>query len=202
MKKIVAVLLLPVLAGLAHAAVARPPDAAVLLRSYYRYLVTQQVGSQVQTMTAQAPKHDGAEAQAAVSAWTGQRMDIVRQELTAQFGEQGRPHFEQFFAAYSEAENKNDPQFLRGLCDALGGPERVVAAGHPNQLKVSRRCPAVAATERPHTEHAAAGRVARARSALGPASRRPGARRAEAVAADHRAAARQRRGTDAGIQAR
>ena len=48
MKKIFAVLLLPLLAGLAYGAVARPPDAAVLLRSYYRYLVTQQVGGQAQ----------------------------------------------------------------------------------------------------------------------------------------------------------
>ena len=118
MRKIIAVVLL--LAGIALAAATRPSDADVLLRSYYRYLVTQQVGGQVQTLTAQAPGQDGAAAQAAVSIWTGQRMDNVRQELTARFGEQGRARFEQFFAAYSEAENKGDPQYLHGLCDALG----------------------------------------------------------------------------------
>ena len=98
----------------------RQPDAVVLLRSYYRYLITQQVGAQVQTLTAQLPERDGAEVQAAWSIWSGQRMEPVRQELTAQFGEQSRAHFEQFFTAYAEAENKGDPQFFHKLCDELG----------------------------------------------------------------------------------
>lgn len=119
MKKLSALLLVPVFAGLVWAA-AQPPEAAVLLRSYYRYLVTQQVGDQVKAMTAPLSKADSAAVQEALSGWTGQRMEIVRQELTTQFGEQGRPRFEQFFTGYSEAEGKNDPQFLRGLCDQLG----------------------------------------------------------------------------------
>lgn len=120
MKRIFVAVLLPVLVGLAFAAAARPPDTAVLLRSYYRYLVTQQVGGQLQALTAPASRRDGAEVQAAVSAWTSQRMDLVRQDLNARFGAQGRAQFEQFFTAYSEAENKHDPAYLRGLCAALG----------------------------------------------------------------------------------
>ena len=50
-------------------------------------------------------------------------MDAVRQELTAQFGGQGRAQFEQFVTAYSEAENKNDAHYLRGLCAALGASQ-------------------------------------------------------------------------------
>ena len=120
MKKIVAVLLLPVLAGIALAVAGRPPDASVLLHSYYRYLVSQQVGGQAQALWAQLPRQDAAAVQAAVTAWSGERMEIVRRELTAQFGDQGRPRFEQFFAAYSEAENRNDLHYLRSLCEALG----------------------------------------------------------------------------------
>ena len=91
MKKIVAVLLLPVLAGIALAVAGRPPDASVLLHSYYRYLVSQQVGGQAQALWAQLPRQDAAAVQAAVTAWSGERMEIVRRELTAQFGDQGRP---------------------------------------------------------------------------------------------------------------
>jgi hypothetical protein len=120
MKKLIALLLLPALAGAASAMLARAPDAAVLLRSYYRYLLTQQVGAQVQTMTAPLPKADAAAVQAAVTAWNGQRMEVVRQDLVVHFGEQGRPKFEQFFAAYSEAEKNNDAGYLRELCGALG----------------------------------------------------------------------------------
>jgi hypothetical protein len=112
--------LLPVIATLGCWGATPSPNATVLLRSYYRYLVTQQVGEQVQTLTAQLPKHDMAEVQAAMAAWTGQRMEVVRQELLAQFGEEGRLKFEKFFTAYSAAESKNDPQFLHAIGDALG----------------------------------------------------------------------------------
>lgn len=120
MKKICAALLLFALVVPAFAATARLPDDAVLLRSYYRYLVTQQVGAQVQTMGASLTRPDAVAVQAATAAWSGQRMEMVRQELVTQFGEQGRPRFEKFFAVYSEAENKNDPQYLQELCTVLG----------------------------------------------------------------------------------
>jgi hypothetical protein len=123
MKKLLAVWLLCALAGPAFAAVARPPDVAVLLRSYYRYLVTQQVGAQVQTMSAPLAKADATAVQATMTAWTGQRMEVVRQDLVAQFGEQGRLKFEQFFGTYTEAEKSKDPQYLRSLCAALGAQQ-------------------------------------------------------------------------------
>ncbi len=119
MKKLILALLLFAPAGLLAATSAQPP-AAVLLRSYYRYLVTQQVGAQAQTLTAQLPERVGAEVRSALAAWTGQRMELVRQELTAHFGDRGRQQFEQFFTTYSEAEGRNDPHYLQTLCDALG----------------------------------------------------------------------------------
>ncbi len=120
MKKWMSVMLLFTCVAPICAMVARAPDAVVLLRSYYRYLLTQQVAAQVQTMTAPLPKSDAAAVQAAVTGWNGQRMEVVRQDLVLHFGEQGRPKFEQFFATYTEAEKNNDAGYLRELCGVLG----------------------------------------------------------------------------------
>lgn len=120
MKKQIVRLLLMVFVSALDIHAARPPDEAVLLRGYYRYFVSQQVGGQLQTMSAQLPAPTATEVRSALTTWSGQRIDVVRRELTAQFGDQGRPRFEQFFAAYTAAENKNDPQFLHKVCDALG----------------------------------------------------------------------------------
>lgn len=119
MKKIILALLMLAPAAVPAATSAQPP-AAVLLRSYYRYLVTQQVGAQAQQLAAQQPPAVVTEVQSAHAAWSGQRMELVRQELTAQFGQQGRQQFEQFFASYSEAEGRNDQHYLQTLCAALG----------------------------------------------------------------------------------
>lgn len=99
---------------------AQDPEATVLLRSSLRFDLNQQVVSQARMLTEKLPENDAADAKAALTAWSNQHMQPVRDELSSRFGDEACSRFEQFYAAYTEADSKNDPSFLQSLNKALG----------------------------------------------------------------------------------
>jgi hypothetical protein len=91
-----------------------------LLLSYYRFLLAQEVAAQTERMTEQLSEERAAQAREGLDGWFGEAMETVRDGLEESFGEQGRDRFEQFVAAYTEAEAGSDADYLAALAQAVG----------------------------------------------------------------------------------
>ena len=97
-------------------------DMAVLLSSYYRYVLSQQVASQSQNLTAQAPADCQPAIKEAIQGWGTDTQRRIREDLQRQFGPQARNQFEKFVADYVNAEGHGDAAYLGSLTTAVGLP--------------------------------------------------------------------------------
>lgn len=96
------------------------PDLTVLGRCYMKFLLYQQVAAQADVVAHDARPEDLDQIQRAASDWSSRKTDGIRKELSAQFGDNARPRFEQFVADYTTAEKSGDAQFLSVLSRSFG----------------------------------------------------------------------------------
>lgn len=96
-----------------------PDDTALLCKTYFQFLVDQQVQAQAHTLAQSAVPEDRKQVEAAAAAWYAKRMTAIRDSLQQRFGAESRGRFEQFVSLYTSAEKGNDPAFLGTLASAL-----------------------------------------------------------------------------------
>lgn len=94
---------------------ANGPDNRILIESYFRYLLSQQIASQAGGLAADSTAEIQTEVEQAVSQWTGDLMDRVRSSLEQQWKEEAREKFSSFVATYTTAEKDGDISYLRSL---------------------------------------------------------------------------------------
>ncbi len=92
----------------------------LLLQSYLKYSVIQQVQSQVEAMLSNAPAEDARQVNQSVKQWNSGRMTALRSDLSTALGQEAQSAFEKFVNDYSAAEGKADPVYLQVLVQSAG----------------------------------------------------------------------------------
>ena len=91
------------------------PESRTLVSAYFRYLLTQQIPAQAETLTAETPAALRSQVTEATTRWTGDLLERLRSSLEQELGESARQKFGDFVAAYTTAEHANDPAYLKTL---------------------------------------------------------------------------------------
>ena len=125
---------MPVLVAAAVAGgAAEPQDMRVLLRSYFRFVVAQQIPAQADGLAAEASDAQRKQVVAALSGWRGQVTESLRHDLQQAFGDEARGRFEQFVGDYTLAEKNGDMAYLKrtaGLAGFTATPPATYAELH------------------------------------------------------------------------
>ena len=99
---------------------ARVADDEVLLRSYFRFQIIQQVPKQAETLISGLSPDDAKEVKDAFTAWTSSQTVGIRDALQSRFGENAKARVEQFVSEFTVAESKSDKAFLNTLSKIIG----------------------------------------------------------------------------------
>ena len=110
----------------------------VLLRSYIRYSLAQEVLGQAQRLAEEVPEQEGAQIKQITEEWFGDEIDRMRQELDQRFGDRARPRFETFVSQFTQAENVQDAAYLDHLSQQVGLREPPADYGALRQLALER----------------------------------------------------------------
>lgn len=94
-------------------------ETALLCKTYFRYLLSQEVSSQAAALGKDAREPDAQQIRSAASAWSGRQMVAIRQALEGSFGDGARQRFEEFVAKYTTGERAEDTAMLQELSAAL-----------------------------------------------------------------------------------
>ncbi len=95
-------------------------DNQILVSSYFRYVLSQQIPTQAAGLAAEAPPALRPQVGEAASQWTGDLVKRLRTALEQQFGESARGRFQSFVATYTTAEQARDIAYLRNLAREAG----------------------------------------------------------------------------------
>ena len=106
--------------SLTAAFAARVADDEVLLRSYFRFQIIQQVPKQAETLISGLSPDDAKEVKDAFTAWTSSQTVGIRDALQSRFGENAKARVEQFVSEFTVAESKSDKAFLNTLSKIIG----------------------------------------------------------------------------------
>jgi len=105
---------------LATAIQAREPDTTVLLRSYVRFSLAQEVLAQAKEMMTTMDRDAGVQIEQAAEAWFDEEVQGVRVELERAFGASARDRFAAFVADFTTAEGQQDETYLIELAQGTG----------------------------------------------------------------------------------
>ena len=97
-----------------------PADNEVLLRSYIRYSLAQEVLGQAQRLAEEVPEPEGGQIKQVAEEWFGDEIDRMRADLDQRFGDRARPRFEAFVSQFTQAEDAQDPAYLDHLSQQVG----------------------------------------------------------------------------------
>lgn len=106
-------------AGSAYGSPGAAGETAVLCKTYFRYLLSQEVSAQALTLSRDAVDSDAGQIRDAATAWSGRQMVEIRKVLQTAFGKAARQRFEGFVTMYTTGEQAEDSGMLRELSAAL-----------------------------------------------------------------------------------
>lgn len=115
-----------------------PAENEVLLRSYLRYSLAQEVLAQAQRLASELPEEEGAQIDEMAGEWFGDEIDRMRRELDQRFGDRARPRFETFVGQFTQAENSADAVYLDHLSQQVGLREPPADYGALRRLALER----------------------------------------------------------------
>lgn len=93
-----------------------------LLDAYLELSVVQLIPVQAQSFARDLPEGDVQQINRAAHAWTQESIGSIRGRISTTFGDRARPAFEQFVAAFTAAESREDAAYLQRLCANAGLP--------------------------------------------------------------------------------
>lgn len=113
-------LLVPVCCLIAGPALGFVSDSELLLRSYIRYSLAQEVRAQTLAVGANLENPaDVEQVHVLVNEWFGSEIESMRVDLSQRFGDRARSLFEVFVNEYTTAENVGDTAYLERLSDHI-----------------------------------------------------------------------------------
>lgn len=113
-------------------------DSYELLRSYYRYHLTEETTAQAERLGVNGTSDMAQEIASAAGEWRSGMMDEVRSTLTARFGDEAATVFQNFVSDYTVAVEGDDPGYLMEL--AVDADLEELPSGYANlRAEVMRR---------------------------------------------------------------
>lgn len=112
--------ILAVFIMLQSAMAGKTSDSEVLLRSFIRFSLTQEVQAQAVALAKGLPRKDANQIQDVVHGWFNREMAVLRKDLEKTFGDTAKDRFKKFVAEYTSAEKAGDPEFLAHLSSQAG----------------------------------------------------------------------------------
>ncbi len=95
-------------------------DSEVLLRSFIRFSLTQEVQAQAVALAKGLPEEDAGQVQDAARRWFTGEMSVLRKDLERAFGDTAKDRFKVFVEEYTSAEKALDLQYLAKLSSQAG----------------------------------------------------------------------------------
>lgn len=95
-------------------------DSEVLLRSFIRFSLTQEVQTQAVGLAKGLPGKDADQIHDVARGWFNREMAILRKDLERTFGNTAKDRFRKFVAEYTSAEKAGDLEYLAHLSSETG----------------------------------------------------------------------------------